>query len=164
VKDASGKTTKYSYDGLNRVTLTERPNNISTSFTYDGEGRVTSLTNYNSFTSQPISTYAYTYDGQGYITTEKATEYVSALPSLTGLSDPLTGGSFLMLYGWGRMNASLYKNLKNGNGAERGDCMKKTRYFLLILTLIFGMTSCTRQQSSKCKFRSTGVSVSVETV
>lgn len=81
--DASGKTTSYAYDLLNRMTAVTQPGNIITAYTYDTQSNLASVTDaenhtttyvhddlgrLGAVTSPDTGTTIYTYDAAGNLT------------------------------------------------------------------------------------------------
>ncbi len=73
----AGKTVSYTYDALNRVTATIRPDFTATYMIYDEENNLTVLTNLCTHCDEILSRYHYTYNEMGYVDTEEVTERVS---------------------------------------------------------------------------------------
>lgn len=86
-----GRTTRYTYDGLNRVVRTNYPDGSHTSTIYDAAGRVTGETDANG------NTTTYEYDAAGRRTSRtdqngRTTQYeYDALGRLTRVTDTLDG-------------------------------------------------------------------------
>jgi RHS repeat-associated protein len=98
-RDARGKTTTYSYDALNRLTLADYPTGVDSQWEYDGgsdnppppfsQGRLTKLTDES-------GTTRYSWDGYGRVLSKRQSTTIGSL-------------SFKTDYAWGASGAAVGK-------------------------------------------------------